>query len=87
MLTCFQQLASLHQICKFQSTEGAKVGPASNSEIKRWFKMSCVEVNFVIVSFDDPWPPVLKSIVLFPKNKNKRTTLFLDNSFTLINIL
>lgn len=86
MTTCFQQLVSLHAVCRFQTREGDKVGPASNSELRRWFANKCVEVNFELVGEKDPWPPVIKSIVLFPKNKKQRTTLFHDDSFTLIQL-
>jgi hypothetical protein len=85
-MNCFQKLLEFHGLCTFQSNEGAKHGPASNSEIRRWFKQSCIEVNFDIVQADEPWPPIVKSIVLFPKNKKKRTTLFFDDSFSLIQI-
>lgn len=87
MLTCFQKLIELHSICCFQTNEGARVGPASKSELRRWFKANCVEVNFEPVAADDPWPLVLKSLVLFPNNKKKRTTLFYDDGFTLIRVL
>jgi hypothetical protein len=85
-LTCFQKILELHKICCFQSIEGARVGPASNSEIRRWFQQKCIEVNFQLVGHDDPWPPVIKSMVLFPKNKKKRCTLFWDPDITFIQI-
>jgi len=68
----------LSKLCVFQSTEGKKSGPASNSELKRWFQASCVEINFELAKWDDPMPPFIKSFVLFPKNKKKRCTLFWD---------
>ena len=85
-MNCFQKLLELHKLCTFQSTEGEKYGPASNSEIRRWFKASCVEINFRPVSAEEEYPEFVKSIVLFPKNKKKRCTLYYDDSLTLITI-
>ena len=64
-------MLDLHGLCTFQSTEGEKYGPASNSEIRRWFKASCIEINFRTVVAEDEYPDIVKSIVLFPKNKKK----------------
>jgi hypothetical protein len=88
MVTCFQKILEFAKLCNFQTIEGARVGPASNSELRRWFKQKCIEVNYQLVAADDPWPPhgCLKSIVLFPKNQKKRSTLFFDPSITLISI-
>jgi hypothetical protein len=85
-MNCFQKLLDLHSVCHFQSNEGARHGTASNSEIRRWFKSSCVEINFTIVQAEEPYPEYVKSIVLFPKNKKKRCTLYFDDSFSLIQI-
>lgn len=79
-MNCFQQLLKLHEVCRFQSNEGEKVGAASNSEIRRWFKQGCIEVNFEPAQADDEWPAFLKSLVLFPKNKKKRCTLYFDEA-------
>jgi hypothetical protein len=86
MTTCLQKLQELHVLCTFQTIEGARHGPASNSELRRWFQQKCVEVNFESVAFNDPWPEFVKSLVLFPKNKKKRCTLFWDPSVTLIQV-
>jgi hypothetical protein len=86
MVTCLRKILDLHAVCNFQTQEGLKVGPASNSEIKRWFNNKCVEVNFNTVTSDEPWPPVIKSLVLFPKNAKKRCTLIFDETITLIQI-
>lgn len=85
MITCFQKLLELHKLCNFQSNEGSKVGPASNSEIKRWFNQRCVEINHNTVAFDDPCP-VIERLVLFPNNKKKRTTLIWNESVTFVTI-
>ncbi len=86
MMNCYQQLIKLHSVCNFQSTEGSKVGPASNSELRRWFKAGCIEVNFNVVQADEDWPAYVKSIVLFPKNQKKRCTLFYDSTTVLIQL-
>lgn len=78
-------LLSLHEVCQFQTKEGEKYGLASKSELKRWLLNKAVHVNFQAIGVDDEWPPVVKSIVLFPKGKN-RTTLFYDESITLIQL-
>jgi hypothetical protein len=85
-LTCLQLILELHKVCSFQTAEGNKVGKASNSEIRRWFQAKCVEINFEYPAWNDPFPPVLKSIVLFPKNQRKRCTLFYDDKITLIQV-
>jgi hypothetical protein len=68
------------------STDGRAIGPASNSELGRWFKDQKIEINFQIVKADDPLPPVIKSIVISPKNKKKRCTLFFDHDVTLVQV-
>ena len=85
-MNCFQKLLEFHKMSNFQATEGDKYGPASNSEIRRWFKAGCVEINFMIVTAEEPYPEFVKSIVFFPKNKKKRCTYFYDDSFTFIQI-
>ncbi len=85
-LTCLQKLLELHKLCCFQSNEGSRAGPASNSEIRRWFQQKCIEINGQAVAFDDPWPPYIVTLIMFPKNPKKRCTLFHDDSITLITI-
>lgn len=87
MKTCLQHILDLHQVCRFMSTDGRTLGPASNSEIKRWFDGERkVEINFVRVASGDPLPPVIKSIVISPKNKERRCTLYYDHDVTLIQV-
>lgn len=86
MKTCLQFLIELNKVCHFQTIEGAKVGPVSNSEFRRWFQSKCVEINGVLVAHDDPLPPYIGRMVLFPKNERKRTTLFWDDNFHIITI-
>lgn len=77
--TCWKFLIELNKLCSFQTTEGSKVGRASNSELKRWLQAKCVEINAETVKWDDPLPSPIKSFVLFPKNQKKRCTLFWDS--------
>lgn len=75
----------LNEVCHFMSIEKPSI-KASNSELRRWFTNKSVEINFQTLSAEDPIPPFIKSLVLFPKSKAKRTTLVYDDSFTLIQI-
>ncbi len=85
-MNCFQYILDHHKVCTFQSNEGDKWGPASNSEIRRWFKQKCIEINFESVQAEDPLPLIIKSVVMFPNNKRKRCTFYYDDSITLIQI-
>lgn len=73
--SCFQYLLRLHEVCQFQSVEGARVGTASNSELRRWFKDKAVRINYELVQANDELPTYIADLVLFPKNNRKRTTL------------
>lgn len=79
MTTCFQHLINLHRVCEFQTKEGARVGKASNSELRRWFAAKSVSVNFETVAADDELPPLIIELTLFPKNDAKRVTLVREN--------
>lgn len=74
-MTCFQYLLNLHEVCFFQSIEGARVGPASKSELRRWFNDKAVRINYEFVKATDVLPLHIVDVVLFPKNNRKRTTL------------
>ena len=84
-MNCLQYLMNLHKMCQFMSIEKPAI-KASNSELRRWFNNKSVEINFQTPGAEDPLPPFIKSLVLFPKSKTKRTTLVYDDSFTLIQI-
>ena len=84
MKTALQVILDLHSICKFMSIERKEV--ATNGEIRRWFDQKAIEVNFEPIGFKDEWPPVIKSIVMFPKSKKRRCTLYFDESITLIQV-
>lgn len=75
----------LNEVCQFTSIEKPSI-KASNSELRRWFNNKSVEINFQTPNAEDPLPPFIKSLVLFPKSKAKRTTLVYDDSFILIQI-
>lgn len=44
-MTCFEWLKQLHDVCHFQTREGAKVGRASNKELKRWILNKALRIN------------------------------------------
>jgi len=56
-----------------QSREGACLGPASNSELKRWLTRRAVLVNGSPLGADDPVGRV-ESLVFFPSGR--RVTMF-----------
>ena len=75
-MTCYEWLLDLHKVCQFQTKEGKKVGRASNSELKRWIQNSALHINGARVAPDDLIPVEMVSVVLFPKNQERRTTLW-----------
>lgn len=74
-MTCLQYLISLHKLCCFQTKEGEKYGPASNSELRRWFGQKAVRINHEYPKAEDELPAYVADLVLFPRNPSKRTTL------------
>ena len=68
-------LISLHSVGFFQTKEGAKVGPASNSELRRWFKNGAIQVNGAKLSAEDELPEDVTSIGMFPSSAKHRCTL------------
>lgn len=72
-MTAFDFLINLHAWCHFQSREGAKVGVASKSEIRRWFKNQAVQLNGERVAATDTVEFPITEFVLFPKGQ--RVTL------------
>lgn len=65
--TAWGFLIDLHKVCKFQTREGAKVGPASNSELKRWLQNKAMIVNGEPVQWNELMDFPIISVVLFPK--------------------
>lgn len=78
MTTCFQHLVAIHKLCQFQTKEGARIGIASNSELRRWFQSKCVSINYSLVKADDELPDYVAELTLFPTNDKKRITLLRD---------
>lgn len=84
-MTALQWLINIHKVCCFTSIE--KPGEiALNSELRRWVKQGVLEVNFQKIGPNDPWPPLIKSVVLFPSSKRKRCTLFFEEDVKLIQL-
>lgn len=61
-------LRNLNKFLKFQTKEGKRVGPVSNSELKRWLQSGSVICNGEKLDWDEPMDFVIYSFVLFPKN-------------------
>lgn len=76
-MTALEWLIQLHEVCQFQTKEGKKVGPASNSELRRWLKNGVVKINNVKIAPETliPEPEEFKSIVFFGNNASARITL------------
>lgn len=83
--TAIEVMTEINESCNFMSVE-KPCTKASKSEIKRWLDQNGVEVNFQSIKPNDEWPIVLKSLVLFPKSKNRRSTLFFDETIAFIQI-
>lgn len=72
--TGLSYLLSLHEVCVFQTREGARVGPASNSEMRRWLKNSVLRINGKVIGWDEVIDYPIHSVTLFSK-ANKVTLL------------
>lgn len=57
-----------HEWCYFQTKEGAKIGEASNAELKRWFDNKAVIIGGKATNWNDEIEFPIKSMVLFPKH-------------------
>lgn len=75
IMNAWKFLCSLHQVCKFQTKEGKKVGTASGSELKRWCQNNALQINGESMKWDEEIDFPVFSVVLFPKNEHFRTTL------------
>jgi hypothetical protein len=62
-------LRDLNKICHFQTKEGKRVGPVSNSELKRWCQNKALIINGESVAWDEKVDFPIISVVLFPKNR------------------
>ena len=72
--TGLSYLLSLHEVCVFQTREGSRVGPASNSEMRRWLKNSVLRINGKVIAWDEVIDYPIHSVTLFSK-ANKVTLL------------
>ncbi len=68
-MNAWQFLISLHEVCRFQTREGKKVGTASNSELKRWCQNKAFIINGESVAWDEILDFPIFSVCLFPKNQ------------------
>lgn len=68
-MNAWKFLISLHEVCKFQTREGKKVGLASNSELKRWIQNSVLRINGELVKWDEVIDFPIFSVTLFTKEK------------------
>ena len=84
-MTAFQWLANMNKLCQFMSIE-KRATKASGSELRRWFNNGNIEVNFQKIGPEDPWPSIVKSVVMFPKSKTRRCTLIWEENITLIQV-
>lgn len=68
MMTAWQFLRHINEVCHFQTREGKRVGSASNSELKRWIENKAFIINDETVKWDEPIDFPVYSVVLFPKH-------------------
>lgn len=78
-MTGWELLRSLHEVCCFQSME-KRVGVATSSELRRWCKQACLEVNGQALKDNEEVTYPIWSVVLFPKNNRRRCTLHHDEA-------
>lgn len=62
-----------------QSQEGEKVGPPSNGEIRRWLQNGAVQINGKKPKSGDIVEFPVQELIFFPKNPNKRSTIYKEN--------
>lgn len=70
-MTAWDFLKDLNTVCHFMSRE--RSGPATNSELKRWFQNQAVAINGKRYKFDEEIEFPVTEMYLFPKH---RVTLF-----------
>ena len=74
-MTALSWLLDLHKVCHFQSIEGRKPGKASRNELQRWLEQHVLLINGESVKWNEELDFPMISVVLFPKNQKRRTTL------------
>lgn len=67
-MTSWEFLRSLHEVCHFQTREGAKVGRASTSELKRWIDNGALLINGERAASRELLDFPVFSVTLFPRN-------------------
>ena len=72
-LTGLQYILSLHELCRFMSTE--RPGVATNGEVRRWLQSRVVIVNGYPLEANETIDYPIRSLVLFPKSPVRRTTI------------
>ena len=72
-LTGLQYILSLHELCRFMSTE--RPGVATNGEVRRWLQSRVVIVNGEPLDASELVDFPIMSLGLFPKSAKRRTTL------------
>lgn len=74
-MKAYELMMCFHEVCRFQTKEGSKVGVASNKEVRRWLDNKAIEINGEKFKAEDDLPSEIISIVMFPKSLF-RCTLF-----------
>ena len=64
-MTAFEFLKDLHSVCHFQTREGAKVGRASNAELKRWIINKAFRLNAETVEVHEEMDFDMFTVTLF----------------------
>jgi hypothetical protein len=56
-------------------TKDRPASPPSNGELRRWVNDGSVQINGERWKWDEEMPPLVWSLVFFPKSSKSRTTL------------
>lgn len=72
-MTALQYLLSLHAICHFWNYDEVK--EASNSYLRRLLNQGAVRINGAALKAGDEVQFPIHSLVLYPNNPRRRTTL------------
>lgn len=62
-------MKAMDWLAQFRIWSRYKMGEASRSEMRQWFKDGAVVINAETVAFDEPMDFPMISVVLFPKGK------------------
>jgi hypothetical protein len=76
-MNALELLISIPGKSGWQTREGKKVGKASNSELRRWINSQVLQINGEpMTSWDELIDFPIMSVVMWPKNEQKRTTIW-----------